>query len=440
MSSSSNSIFSSSQIFLTIVATLYCIGNFVFNFTFLVILLKMRRFRIVDRSFFLLTHLIVVDFVFSFFIYVISGYGVYNNGYISSSSCHVQTYFHTLIVGITFHGLLVLSIERFTRYQNPICHINTFTRRLEYNDEDKLIRVGRSFSWIVFIIIAIVWVLNIFISFFPLFKNLNDTKFFTLQYQCDYVYENFPWFLWFFFWFNMTLPFLASMVFYILTFRLIASANRKIKKKKAEFELKSSGKKKINEAELVVPGVDVTRQPFNKIYYEHVIDPDVPDDQTTKKNDFHVRTQLLTQYKYDTEKSQTITYCIITILSYFLILPVYILHFYRTYNNNNSSSTYPDSQDVIGWKVYTTFVWFSYALMLIKSATCLIQNPFFRDNLYQSANCRGFRGLYDYEKVLREQEQRLRDKIKGRMERRKREKQPPKEKIPSANDDDSPRD
>ena len=388
-----------SNVFLSILAGLYLVANLIFNFSFLIILFKMVRFRKVDRSFFLVTHMIIVDFFSAFFILIIGGYGVFNSNYIESSNCHIQTYFINLFLGITFHGLMVLSVERFIRYQAPIWHINTFTRRLTYDEEERLVNVGKNKSWIVFVIIAVIWSLNIFMAFIPFFNNFNDIQFFDIQSQCDYIYENFQWWLWLFFWFNITLPFLISMVFYILTFRLIYKAHHRIRMRKAQFELEHYGERRgsIDEAEHVIEGVDITRQPFNRFYYDDFCDPDVPEEEETYENDDHVRTQLLTQYKYDTERSQTITYCIIMILSYFLVFPVFVIHFYRTFNNPASSILFPDNPTVVAKSTYTTFVWISYVLLILKSAVCLIQNPFFRDNLYQSANMRGFRGSFDYE-------------------------------------------
>jgi hypothetical protein len=395
----SNSL-SASNIFLTVIAALYLVANIAFNFTFILILLKSSRFRKIDRSFFLVTHMIIVDFFCAFFIFVMSGYGVYNDSFIEPSSCHVQTYFQSLVIGISFHSLLALSIERFIRYQNPIFHINTFTRRLVYDEEEQLVEVKDKRSWIVFIIIAVIWLLNIFISFFPLFRNLSDILFFNIESQCDYIYEKFPWFLWFFFFVCIVLPFLASMVFFTLTFRLIVLSNNRIKLRKAQFEKEQYGERrgKINEVEHVVPGLDITKQPFNTIYYDHLIDPN--EEETSTNNDFHVRNQLLTQYKYDTESGQTLTYCLITIFSFVVVFPVYVIHFYRTYNNDPTSSAYPDNPATVTKQTYTAFVWISYMIMLLKSMFCLIQNGFYRDALYQSANCRGFNGLHDYEKEL----------------------------------------
>jgi hypothetical protein len=393
---------SGSSIFLIIVACIYLVANLAFNFSFIVILLKSTRFRLIDRSFFFVTQMVIVDFICAFIVLVISGVGVYNDSYIAPGPCHVQTYFETLFLGITFHSLLVLSVERFIRYQAPVFHINTFTRRLVYDDEERLVKVKDRCSWIVFLIIPLIWLVNIFFSLFPLFRNIDDIWFFNNESQCDYVYENFVWFLWLFFYVGILIPFLISMIFYALTFRLIILAKNRIKKRKAKFEREVYGevRGKINETEHVVPGVDITMQPFNTIYYDHIIDCNEP--ETGIENDAHVRNQLLTQFKYDTESGQTLTYFLITLFSFLAVLPVYIIHFYRSYNNSTTAfDTFPDSKQLVGRGVYTAFVWLSYMTFLLKSMFCLIQNGFFRDALYQSANCQGFKGRHDYEKEMK---------------------------------------
>jgi hypothetical protein len=392
----------SSNIFLTIVATILVVLNFVFNFTFLVILLKTRRFTKIDRSNWLITHLIFADFVCAFFILVPSGYGVYNDNFIPFRACHVQTYFYNLFLGLNFHGLLALSIERFIRYQNPVLHINTFTRRLKYDENDKLVKVGSNRStWIVATIIFFIWLISIFVAFVPLFGDIDQIQYFVTQSQCGYLYERFIWWLWLFFWFSMTVPFLLSIVFFTLTFRLIYLAEHKIKMRKAQFELDTTGKRSglsINEADHIIQGLDITQQPFNKIYYEHIIDTEVPDDQVTIENDFHVRNQLLTQYKYDTEKGQVKTYFVCLLLTYILVFPVFVIHFYRSY----FFTADPDKAGLVVRSTYTGFAWIAYLTLLVKSVVCLVFNDFFRDNLFQSMNRRGFKGLYDFEKRLKE--------------------------------------
>lgn len=150
----------------------------------------------------------------------------------------------------------------------------------------------------------------------------------------------------------------------------------------------------------IIDGVDITRQPCNRFYYEHILDPDEGTDSIY--NDFHVRNQLLAQYKYNTEKSKTITFFVITILSYLIIFPVFVMHFTRTYRNINNGTTLDyDDPNTVGRGVYTAFVWISYALLIIKSFFCLVQNRFYRHALYQSANCRGFTGLHDFQREIK---------------------------------------
>lgn len=150
----------------------------------------------------------------------------------------------------------------------------------------------------------------------------------------------------------------------------------------------------------IVEGVDITRQPSNRFYYEHIIDP--TDEEDSVYNDFHVRNQLLAQYKYSTEKSKTVTFFVITLVSYALVFPVFVIHYTRTYRNINSGVTDDyDNADAVGRGVYTAFVWISYALLVVKSFVCLVQNRFYRHALYQSANCRGFTGMHDFQREIK---------------------------------------
>lgn len=166
----------------------------------------------------------------------------------------------------------------------------------------------------------------------------------------------------------------------------------------------------------LIEGVDITRQPCNRIYYEHILGPDdeANTGEATIYNDFHVRNQLLAQYKYGTEKSKTITFFVITVLSYVIIFPVFVMHFTRTYRNLNNSSVGSsvssdaatttfnyDNTDAMGRGVYTAFVWISYTLLVIKSLLCLCQNRFYRNAMYQAANCRGFSGVHDFQREIK---------------------------------------
>lgn len=386
-----------SNIFLTIICCLLIIGAFIFNFTFLVTLLKLRRLNRLDKSNYLLTHLILADFICSFFILVPSAFGVYNSGQLEFNGCRIQTFFTTFFLSITFHGLFVLTIERFIRYQFPIWHINNFTKRLRYDENDQLVSSHQGHK--VFIIIAIIWALNIFIAFIPFFQNYNDIQYFAAQSQCDYIYEKFTWWLWLFFWVSLTIPFIGGMVFSLLTLRIIFVTSRKIKMRKTQYDLDvQGGRRSMRGAENILEGVDITKQPSNKIYYEHLVNPEATEE--TESNDFHVRNQLLAQFKYDTERSKTITFLIILIISYCFVFPLFVIHFYRTYNYNTSNATY-DDPSVVQRSTYTAFAWISYILLVLKSLVCLVQNRSYRYALYQSANCRGFSGVFDFQKEIK---------------------------------------
>jgi hypothetical protein len=403
---------SSSNVFLSIVCALLVISSFVFNFTFLITLLKQRRLYSLDKSNFLLTHLILVDFVCSFFVLIPSGYSVYNSDTSLQSGCFVQTYFTTLFYSITFYGLLLLSIERYIKYNKPVSHINFFTRRLEFNKYDQLI--NDSIIHKVFFIILGVWILGVFIAFIPMFNNYGQIQYFPSQSQCDYTYETFRWWLWIYFVLFVTIPFIASLVFFFLTFRLINKYERIVKMKRIQFENEQSRKgsnkrsKKSNVIEDFIEGVDVSLQPCNQFYYTHIIDVNVDknndEEEEDETNDFHVRNILLSQFKYDTEKSKTITFFIITVLNYCILFPVLVIHFYRAYNNTKTANDLNgfDNPSLVAKSTYTAFVWISYSLFILKSFVCLVQNKFYKQAFYQAANCRGFSGSFDFQKELRE--------------------------------------
>ena len=414
-----------SSIYLTIICAFLIIISFLFNFTFLVTLLKLRRLNKFDKSSFFLTHLIFADFVCAFFILIPSGYGIYNQSYLSISSCHVQLYFTTFFFSLTFQGLFALSIERYRKYQNPIAHVNFFTVRHKADETGNFVRVTKH-GFVTVIILSSIWILNIFIALIPLFNNYNNVQYFENQSQCDYQYEVFQWWLWFFFFFCITIPFLGALVFFILTFRLIykneiviherlntyrATINLPVKtldrksflnelffpilywnKKVVDDNLMQNNKRKHTRRV-----ADTTRLPENVVYYSHLVNVESSDgvyDGLT--NDIHVRKQLLVQFKYETERSKVATYFYILVISYILVFPVYVIHFYRTYTNGPSATNFDDS-GVVGFNTYTTFVWISYITLVVKSLVCLIHNKFYRYSLYQSANCRGFHGTFDYE-------------------------------------------
>lgn len=389
------------NVFLTVVCGLLLVLSFVFNFSFLIILLKMRRLYRLDKSNFLLTHMILADFICAFMVLVPSGYSIFNSDTIEKDSgCHVQTYFSTFFICLSFQGLFLLSIERFIKYKYPIWHINNFTQRLVFDENDRVI--NQSSNYKVFVIIAFSWGINIFVSFIPLFRNFNDVGYFVLQSQCDYLYENFNWWIWIFYVY-VTFHAIGALIFFSITFTLIHKAERVIKVQKSQFDSEDSEFKanNLNRSEKIIEGVDITNQPGNKIYYKHILDLTNNSGDETESTDFHVRNQLLTQYKYDTEKSKTISFLIILIVSYCLLFPIFVIHFYRTYNNFNNGSTTDnpfDNLTVVGKRTYTAFVWISYILLVVKSFVCLVQNKFYRDALYQSANCRGFSGSFDFQK------------------------------------------
>ena len=226
----SQETFAESDIFLTVVCAFYLAASFIFNFTFLITLLKQRRLNRIDKSNYLLTHLILVDFLSAFFILVPSGYGVYNSGELEYAGCKVQTFFTTFFLSMHFTGLLILSIERFIRYKWPVWHINTFTERLHYDENDNLI--GENFAYKTILFIVLIWLFNIFIAFIPFFGNVRDVQYFDIESQCDYMYEKFTWWLWLFFWVVLTGPCLIAFCLYIVTLSIIFSTQRVIQIKR----------------------------------------------------------------------------------------------------------------------------------------------------------------------------------------------------------------
>ena len=418
--------FTTSSVFLAVICALFIIISFLLNFTFLITLLKLRRLNKTEKSNFLLTHLILIDFVCAFFVLIPSGYGIYNNG-LGLNACHLQLFFITFFFSSTFYGLFALSVERFFKYKYPISHINIFTKRVKkLTDGSTETKSQRKYA--AFLIIIILWILNIFISFIPMIGNYNNVQYFQTESQCDYQYEACIWWLWFYFWFSIILPFFGSIIFYLLTLRLII-INAKIinarqniirnknsqkeinitagkylvdmifscvtrSKKIAESNVKSANLMKINRRGIS----DTTQLPENCIFYSHIINiQNLEDDQyANDNNDLHVRKNLLIQFKYDTERSKTMTFFLITIIDFCLVFPIFAIHFYRTYNYDPTYGSY-DNPNVISFSTYTTFVWISYITFIIKSFVCLFHNKFYRYSLYQSANCRGFHGIFEYQ-------------------------------------------
>lgn len=417
----------SSSIFLSIVCALFLIISFLFNFTFLITLLKLRRLNKSDKSNLFLTHLILIDFICAFFVIIPSGYGVYNVDHLGSNGCHLQLFFITFYFSSTFYGLFALSVERFFKFKYPISHINIFTARVKQTENGSTETV-RQKKYFAYLIILALWILNIFIAFIPMFANFKNVQYFVIQSQCDYQYEAFTWWLWFFFWISLTIPFIGSLVFYILTLRLIL-VNAKIinarqniikakteqnevvittakyltdllfsclsrRKKVAEHTLKCNALAKVNRRGFT----DTTKLPDNTIYYSHIINiKNLDDDQYGNiNNDLHVRKQLLIQFKYETERSKTMTFLLIAIISYCFVIPIYVIHLYRTYNYDSVYGSY-DNPGVVSFPTYSAFVWISYLTFLVKSIVCLLHNKFYRYSLYQSANCRGFHGIFEYQ-------------------------------------------
>lgn len=413
----------SSQVYLSIICGIYLIVSFIINFTFLVTLLKLRRLNNGDKSNGFLTHLILADFISALFILIPSGFGVYNGNFLDTRACHLQVFFVSFYLSLTFYGMLVLSIERYYKFKYPLSHINFFTRRT-LSDKLSSHKQSKKVFWKVLLIIFVLWLMNIFIGLIPLFNNMNDLQYFTIQSQCDYRYEDMKWWLWFYFFFSLTVPFCLSMLFYTLTFRLIYenaqiiakrqnAANpskrptkltpgsficdliipRRTRKKHAAEKYVD---RKLNAKNRITPKVsDTTKLPENLPYYAHLINIETLDDtHENMYNDFHVRKQLLVQFKYDTERSKATTFFIITLLSYCLVFPLFVIHFYRTYNFDGT--TY-DNSNVVSLGTYSTFVWLSYMTLVLKSLVCLVHNKFYRYSLYQSVYFRGFHGDYDYE-------------------------------------------
>lgn len=417
----------SSSVYLSVFCAIFIVVSFLFNFTFLITLLKLRRLNRVDKSNLLLTHLIFADFFCAFFILIPSGYGIYSLSQLSTSACHLQLYFITFFFSLTLYGMLALSVERYFKFKYPISHINFFTQR-DIKLSDESLKSSGGHKYVVYGIVFALWLLNIFISFIPLFGNYSNVQYFAIESQCDYIYEKFSWWLWLYFWVSIVIPFVVSLVFYLMTIRLIVINARIIEARKniirsknnqkeiklstnaflcemllscvtrrrkvAENVLKAGSQMKINKRGFS----DTTKLPDNTIYYSHIINIQNIEDEEhgNRNNDMHVRKQLLITFKYDTERSKTMTFLIITILSFCFIFPVYVIHFYRIYHYDASFGSY-DNPSVVSFPTYTAFVWISYLTLFLKSLVCLIHNKHYRYSLYQSANCRGFHGIFEYE-------------------------------------------
>ncbi len=413
-----------SQIYLSVICGAFIILSFVCNFTLLTTLIKLRRLNKSDKSNFFLTHLIFADFLSAFFILIPSGFAIYNDSSLGAQGCHVQLFFVTFYFSITFHGLMVLSIERYYKYKYPLSHINFFTKRTLVNEQGLYVP-GKSLLHKTVLILLVVWLVDVFIGLIPLFRNVDDVQYFSIQSQCDYKYESFTWWLWFFFWVSLTVPFLVSTLFFTLTLKLIydnavvinsrQNVARNNVKQRAVYltagrffcelflprlnKRQRAAEKYVNELNKECRShhkvADTTKLPENVAFYSHIINVEnIESDQESIYNDIHVRKQLLIQFKYDTERSKTVTFFIITLISYCLVFPVFVIHFYRTYNFDGTNF---DNPAVVTRATYTTFVWISYITLFSKSLVCLVHNKFYRYSLYQAAQLRGFHGDFDYE-------------------------------------------
>ena len=408
------------NILLVIACAFIWLFGFCINFTFLVTLLKMRRLNHLDKSNYLLTHLIALDLFITFLVVVPTGYSVYNSNSLSPTGCFVQLFFTTLFITVTFLGLLALNIERYIKYKYPVWHTNTFTVRLQFDDCDRVIR--EPCFHIVYAIIGVIWLVGIFVSFIPMFANYGQIQYYETQTQCDYVYERYIWWLYFFFFVIISTPVIIGFGVSMATYRVMHKAERSVKLKRAHFEANNKHSSSGGD-ERVAKGVDVTLQPFNRFYYSHVLDEEelarLTPDTENESNDFHVRNQLLAQYKYDTERSKYFTFLYLLVINYLLLLPVFIIHFYRASNNTSttlattttitptsaststtSATTDYDNPTLVSRPVYTSFVLVFYMMFVAKSVVCLVQNRFYRYTLYQAANCRGFSGQFDFQKEV----------------------------------------
>lgn len=423
-----SSTLTTTNILVCILVLLILVAAACLNFTFFITLIKLRRLNSLDKSNALLTHLILVDFIAAFCVLIPSAYGIYNG--VGDASCHLQTWFSTFATACASLGLLVLSIERYVKYRWPVRHVNTFTVRLEYDKYDRVAN-EHHFHFSYFIIVAI-WLTAIFVACIPLFGTYDRLEFFASQGQCSYTYETMKWWLWFWFICLVTLPFLVSLVLFFLTFRLIRASHRVVQMKRVQYELEASRRQALADRyktrsqrkeriEPFVENLDVTLQPCNTFYYTHIVDDfrrarhavnrqeervegEDYGDEYDYGADFHVRNQLLAQYKYETEREKNKTFFIIAILNYVLVFPLIVCHFYRAYNNTdglvNGSDDF-DGRQPVNPGAYTTFVLVSFFTLLLKSLVCLTENDGYRQAFLQAANCRGFKGDFDFQKELK---------------------------------------
>jgi hypothetical protein len=386
---------STSTIFLVIICGLIVSVSLIINFTLWITLVKLRRLRHTDKSNYFLTNLIFTDFLFTCLICVPSGYGVYNDRLLTKVWCHIQTYFQTLSLLITFHGLLILSIDRYVKFKKPELHVRLFSTEAQPSSLPACLRVTG--------VLLFMWIVDIILAFIPLYGNFNDLKYYSIQSQCDYTYENFIWWLWLLFIGFITVPFLLSILFYALTMNLVRKFNQKIR-----FNERSEQIDRVINLSPGYGGDSLTGPATRKMNINRTRDTNSAaqvymvtkgaqklveankkaqlNNEVSTTNWFKKKKHILVQFKYKSDVKKAHTYFIITICSYIIILPVFVLHFYRSYKGTND----------IDWKLYTSFSWLSYGVLIIKSLLSFATNKYYVDALYQAANIRGFRGKFHF--------------------------------------------
>ena len=117
-------------------------------------------------------------------------------------------------------------------------------------------------------------------------------------------------------------------------------------------------------------------------------------DENSTQSSVQIR-KLFDIKRDENEANKTYTYFIMLIVSFVCVFPVYVIHFYRTYNYTDGNDYDLDTE--IDWKVYTSFAWISYLNFIVKSTIALATNRYYRDALYQAANARGFRDKFHFQ-------------------------------------------
>ncbi len=189
------------------------------------------------------------------------------------------------------------------------------------------------------------------------------------------------------------MPFVCAIGLYVLTMLTVRGYDKKIRLNKRKelvdkiVELDKGPNAKLNKIR------DMSTE--KNIYTVHKptsrrIKPSPTDTGSSWSNK---KKSILMQFKYKSDVRKTVTFLLITISSYVLIVPVFVLHFYRTKNSTNGNY---DDGSLIDWRLYTSFAWLSYLTLLVKSLLCFATNSFYRDAFYQAVNIRGFRGQLHY--------------------------------------------